>query len=80
MMLPSVVTLSIFVRPVGSDKLVIALHVGPGTVSQDLVAMRYNWALMNDPRYLDAIADAAYGTKPHPTVRSDKLGGQPPRK
>jgi hypothetical protein len=65
------VTLSIFDRPVGGDKLVIAPHFGPGAVSQDLAAMRYNWALMNDPRYLDAIADAVYGAKPHPTVRSE---------
>ena len=71
MILPSVVTLSIFDRPVGGDKLVIAPHFGPGAVSQDLAAMRYNWALMNDPRYLDAIADAVYGAKPHPTVRSE---------
>ena len=70
-MLPSIVTLSIFARLVGSGKLVIAPHVGPGAVTQGLVAMRCNWALMNNPRYPDAIADAAYGAKPHPTVRSE---------
>jgi hypothetical protein len=60
MALGSVVQLSLLERSGASDRLQIRLQLNPGAVAQDWERRAQNAALY-DPRYLAAVAGAAYG-------------------